>query len=130
MKPRAVLGLVGGLLLLASSLAHAFLGWPQIRDALAAAGTEPQLVGALAVGWHFGSVAMAAFGVIVTAIAVARLRGRAPSILPAAVVAVTYLAFGTGALIARHGSPHFLAFLVLGLLVGALAFHRAPPAAG
>jgi F420-dependent oxidoreductase-like protein len=73
MRTRAGLGLLGGALLLASSLAHALLGWPQMRTGLRAGGADPELIAGLGVGWHFGSLSMAAFGAIVLAIAGARL---------------------------------------------------------
>ena len=69
MKRYSILGLVAGLLLIASSAAHAFLGWPPFGAALAEAGIEGDIIGALAVGWYFGSTAMLVFGVIVLAAA-------------------------------------------------------------
>jgi hypothetical protein len=127
-RTRALLGLLGGLLLLASSLAHAGLGWPAMRAALEAAGAPPELRGGLAVGWLFGSVAMAAFGVIVVSIALAALRGSRASRLPAAVIGIAYASFGAWAFLARGGNPHFLGFVAIGALVAVLAFPGRPRA--
>lgn len=125
MKTRGTIGFIGGILLLLSSLAHAFLGLPPLRQALEEAAADPATIGAISVGWLFGSVAMAAFGVIVTTLALGTLRGERPSTMPAAVIAAAYLLFGVSAFIARDLNPHFLLFIVTGLLVGALALPTA-----
>lgn len=119
MKARAVLGMAAGALLTLSSIAHAFLGWPALRPALDAAEVAPEVVGALAVGWYFGSLSMLVFGIIVlwTAVQVAR-RGDAPT-GPALAIAVAYLAFGLVTYLTRDFNPHFLLFVVTGALVGA-----------
>jgi hypothetical protein len=113
------IGLVAGALLLASSLAHAFAGWPALTSALDGSGVAADLQGALAVGWFWGSASMAAFGLIVTIYASRRLRGDHPPVLPIRLIAVTYLLFGAAAFLARDFNPHFLLFVVSGLLVGA-----------
>lgn len=60
-----VLANVGGILMLASSVPHALLGWPASADKLLASGVDPDLVAGLAVGWYFGSAAMLAMGGVV-----------------------------------------------------------------
>jgi len=114
-----LLPIVGGFLLL-SSLAHALLGWPPIRAELEQAGVDGNLIGAIAVGWYFGSVAMAAFGVIV--LLSWREMGHQTGMgrAAAATVSVTYLVFGVLALLLRSLNPHFIiAFVLPGLLLGA-----------
>jgi hypothetical protein len=106
--------LASGLVLLLSSLAHSLLGWKQIGAELAAAGTPPDLTGALAAGWHFGGVAMAAFAAIVL-IAWRRARAGDPSgLVVAQVVGATYLAFGTAAFVLRSFDPFFMIFVLPG----------------
>lgn len=114
-----MVGLLGGGLLLASSLAHGLLGWPPMREALQAASADPDLIGGLGAGWHWGSFSMAGFGAIVVAIALQQLRGGRPSTLPVGLIALTYVAFGVWAVLER-GNPHFLLFVASGALVGVL----------
>jgi hypothetical protein len=117
--------LSAGLLLLASSLAHSLLGWPQIRPQLVAAGVPEDLVGALAAGWHFGGVAMAAFGVIVLLAWRRSRHGDAAGLEAVAVVAAAYLAFGTAAFVMRSFAPFFLIFIVPGAgLAACVGFRR------
>jgi len=130
--------LAAGLLLIASSMAHSFLGWPQIGPQLVASGVPDDLVGALAVGWHFGGVAMAAFGVIVL-LAWRRARpgaaGGAGGLEAVGVVAAAYVVFGTAAFVLRSFAPFFLVFILPGVALAACAWprprHRGPtPAEG
>lgn len=118
-KARTVLGIAAGALLLLSALAHALLGWPAVSDALAAAGAGPDLAGALAVGWHFGSMAMFVFGLIVLRIAI---RGDDPCSVR--FIAVGYLVFGVAAWLARELNPHFLLFVFTGVLLALFSFSR------
>ncbi len=133
-----------GAVLLLSSGAHAFLGWPQIRLALTGSMVDPQLIAALSVGWHYGSVAMAAFGLIVlilwwrlgtrggggearggasgAADAGGGRAGAAGSRAVLLVIAAAYVAFGTAALLYRDLQPHFLLFIIPGLVLGVGAF--------
>lgn len=122
MKGTAILGIAAGAVLVLSALAHAFLGWPALHPALAASGVDESLIGAIAVGWYFGSVAMAVFGLIVLVMAVKLLRGRTVDMAPVAVMALGYLGFGLAAFLARDLNPHFLLFIGTGLLLGAFAF--------
>ena len=122
MKGRAYLGIATGVVLILSSLAHAFLGWPSLRPALETGGVDANVIGAMAVGWYFGSVAMAAFGAIVLVWAVKLLRGQTVDMAPVWIMALAYLAFGLAAFLVRGLNPHFLLFIVTGLLLGAFAF--------
>jgi hypothetical protein len=120
-KLRVALGLVVGVVLLASALAHAFLGWPAMSAALAEIGAGEELVGALAVGWYFGSVAMLVFGLMVF-----RIAARRADPDPARFIAVGYLVFGGTAWLVRDHNPHFLLFIATGLLLASFAFPRRP----
>ena len=61
---RKAIGILAGVLLVLSALAHAFLGWPAMLAGLTEAGAGDDLTGALAVGWYFGSMAMFVFGLM------------------------------------------------------------------
>ena len=118
-KARKTLGVLGGVLLLASGLAHAFLGWPPLGAALAEAGVGEELAGALAVGWLFGSMAMIVFGLVVLRIA---LRDVDPCTVR--FIALGYLVFGVAAWLARDLNPHFLLFVGIGVLLALFAFSK------
>jgi len=122
MTLRTGLGLLTGMVLLLSAAAHATLGWPAMRGALDATGAPEDLVGALAAGWYFGSVAMAVFGAIalLATLRSARAEDPAPGIVFA--IATGYLSFGTVAFIVRGLNPHFLLFVATGLLLAAFAY--------
>jgi hypothetical protein len=116
-KARTLIGVAGGALLLASGLAHAFLGWPAMAAALAAVEASEDLSGALAVGWYFGSMAMLVFGMIVLGIAIRKAD-------PCAVrfIAIGYLVFGLAAWLARDLNPHFLLFIATGVVLAVFGF--------
>ena len=117
-RARMIVGLIASLLLLASSLAHSLLGWPQLTAELAKAGAPPDLVTGLKIGWHFAGAAMLAFGVISAWHFVDALRRRAVSLRPIVIIALVYLAFGTWALLASDLDPFFFfVFIVPGVLL-------------
>ena len=122
-RARSILGIVAGVLMIASAAAHSLLGWPQLRARLAQSQVPGDLAQGLAVGWHFGGAAMVAFACIVLWVFVRRLRARAAPLTPPAIISVLYLAFGGGAL-AVTGDPFFLVFIVPGLLLAAASFPR------
>ncbi|MGH9750292.1 MAG: hypothetical protein ACRD5D_04720 [Candidatus Polarisedimenticolia bacterium] len=109
-----------GLFLLLSAGAHAFLGWPMNRRALIAAGAGADLIRPLAIGWNFGGAAMAAFGLILLA-AWRRIRAGQGAAVGGVigVIAAAYLVFGGAALVYTDFNPHFLLFVVPGLLLAA-----------
>jgi len=109
--------------MLASAAAHSLLGWPQLRAKLAESRVPGGLAQGLAAGWHFGGTAMAAFAAIVLWTFFRRLGGEAAPLVPPAIVAAVYLAFGAGAL-AVTGDLFFLVFIVPGLLLAAASFPR------
>jgi hypothetical protein len=89
-----------------SSFAHGILGWKAMSGELARTGAPPDLLADLATGWYLGSVAMAAFAVIVLA-SWLEARGRRPAgRTAAAAIALIYFAFG------------LLAFVIPGALLG------------
>jgi len=115
---RALLVMVAGAVMLLSAGAHAGLGWPVMKSALRDAGAPADLTGALAAGWLFGSVAMAVFGII-TLMCGARLkRADRSGVAVIMVIAAGYLLFGLAAFITHDFNPHFLLFVVTGLLAG------------
>ena len=114
--------LAAGLLLLLSSLAHSLLGWPSIRPQLVAAGVPEDLVGALAVGWHFGGVAMAVFAAIVLMTWRRARRGELAGLATVGVIAAAYIAFGTTAFVLRAFAPFFLIFIIPGVALAVCAW--------
>jgi hypothetical protein len=117
MKYRGALGVVIGVFLAISAFAHAFVGWPKLDAELSAAMVDPDLAGAIAAGWYFGSVAMFAFGAMVFLAGLRLRQGRAVSSGPIHIIGTAYVLFGAAAFIARDLSPHFLFFVFTGLLV-------------
>ena len=123
---KAFFVLLAGVLMMLSALAHGGLGWPSMRTALESAGAGDDLVGALAAGWYFGSVAMAVFGAIVFTSGLRLRRGDSSGVLPVRLIATGYVLFGLAAFAARHFIPHFLLFVLTGLLAG-IPVLRTPP---
>jgi len=121
---RTVLGIVAGLVLIASSAAHSLLGWPQLRARLVATNAPADLITGLAVGWHFSGVSMLAFGVLVLWTFTGRGPERLVSLVPARVIALVYVAFGVAALAVSGMDPFFLIFVVPGLMLLAAAWER------
>jgi hypothetical protein len=115
---RGILVLLAGVLMMLSSVAHALLGWPAMRSDLQKAGAGPDLTAGLAAGWYFGSVAMLTFGVITLICGLRLRRGDSSGALPVQVIGAGYVLFGLVAGLARNFNPHFLAFIVIGLLAG------------
>lgn len=86
--------------------------------------------GALAVGWHLGGVAMAAFGVIVL---LAWRRARhddAAGLEAVTVVAAACIVFGTAAFVMRSFAPFFLIFIIPGVALAACVGFRRRLAGG
>jgi hypothetical protein len=114
---RTVLGLVAGAMLVLSSVAHSFLGWPQLGARLAAARVPVDLAFGLKAGWQFGGVAMLVFGTITLVLFWKRLSADNVPLFPVLVIAAAYLAFGTWALVASGFDPFFLVFIVPAVLL-------------
>ena len=122
-RARSILGIVAGVLMIASAAAHSLLGWPQLRARLAQSRVPDDLALGLGAGWHFGGAAMVAFACIVLWVFFRRLRGAPAPLVPPAIIAALYLAFGAGAL-AVSGDPFFMVFIVPGLMLAAASFPR------
>jgi hypothetical protein len=123
-KRTAAVWLIGvaSALILLSSVAHGFLGWPAVRAAI-----EPRLEAEalrdLALGWTYGSTAMAAFGVLGLVSVVQLRKGASTARVIPAVIGAAYALYGVAALVYSGGNAHFLiAFILPGvlLLAGAL----------
>lgn len=115
---RSWLLMVGGLLLVAGAFAHAFAGWPPLRRALESHGCTSGLVGAVGTGWIFGSVAMLTFGFLVLCDGMRLRRGAQVSVASSPAIGAAYVAFGATAWLMRDLRPHFLAFVLAGLIIG------------
>ena len=120
-RARCLLGLLGGVLLTLSSVAHSVAGWPAQRDVLTAARIPPEWIFNLSAGWHFGGALMLACGIITLFTFVQAWRGRAASLWPVAIFGAAFLAFGVWAWIAG-GSAGFAVFVTLGLLLTVAAW--------
>ena len=121
-RARLILGIIAGAMLLASSVAHTWLGWQSLAERLATANVPPDLQTGLHIGWAFGGAAMVILGVIVIATFLGRVRGAKPPLLPVWVIAVVYMAFGAWAISASGGDLFFLGvFVVPGALLGIAA---------
>ena len=100
-----------------SSAAHAFLGWPPLGASLRQAGVDGDLITALTIGWIFGSVAMLAFGLIVLRLGLQLWRGKEADSGAAQVIAACYVVFGLAAFFWTRFNPHFIGFVVIGIIV-------------
>lgn len=114
---RALAGLIAALLMVANSYAHSVVGWPQLRAQLAQHNVPADLSHGLGVGWVFGGVCMLGFGLVVLWMFSQAWRAIAIALVPARIIAVTYLAFGIGAMILSGGDPFFAVFIVPALLL-------------
>lgn len=121
---RSILGILAGIVMIASAGAHSLLGWQQLGSALRATQADADLITTVGIGWRFGGAAMLAFGIIVIAFFWKQLQGVPAPLMPAVVIGVTYLAFGAGAFVASRFDPFFMVFIIPGLLVLLAAFPR------
>jgi len=113
-----------------ASFAHALLGWPAMKSGLDEAGVAEALTGALGIGWHFGSAAMAAMGLVVVSAGWRLRAGDRSGVTPALLVAACYFFFGLYAFVSRGMNPHFTFFMAVGLLAALPLFGGAPGAGG
>ena len=121
-RARLILGIVAGAALLASSVAHTWLGWNSVAERLARANVPRDLQAGLHIGWAFGGACMVILGIIVIATFLGRLRGATPPLLPIAVIAVVYMAFGAWSIAESGGDLFFLGvFVIPGALLGIAA---------
>jgi hypothetical protein len=121
-------GVLAGGMLVVSSVAHAFMGWPPYEAALAAQGVDQSVLVGLSVGWFFGSVAMLTLGLLILWMVRLAAWGDLRSPMGAWMVALAYAGFGIVAFVLQGLNPHFLAFIVNGILVAGFAVLAVPRA--
>ena len=118
MRLRAILGLIGGVILILSSAMHSLLGWKAISAQLTALHAPDDLRLGFGLGWQFGGVAILTFGIMAVTLFAQRLRGRTVSAFPLVCIATAYTLFGIAALVVSRFDPFFLIFIVPGILIG------------
>ena len=121
-RPRALLGIFSGAILVGSAAAHSLLGWPAMREQLVKAGAPRDLIVGLSIGWNFGGMAMLLFGMLALWLFGAALRGQLVWARPLMLIGVVYAAFGAWALTVGDRNPFFLIFIVPGLLMAIAAW--------
>lgn len=114
---KAMVGMIAGVMLLLSGCAHSLIGWPELRSQMAIALIAFDLTRGMQVAWHFGGMAMLAFGAIVLPIFLSAWKGKAVSIQPSLVIGIGYLVFGAWAMLKVETNPFFLVFLIPGTLL-------------
>jgi len=115
-RGRMWIGIVAGVLMMASGLLHSIAGWPGLKAAMGQTNTPRAVVDGLAVPWHFAGIGMVVFGLLVILDMRAARRGL-PSNPPVnRVIGGFYLAFGLVGLVAIKLDPTFALFIVPGLL--------------
>ncbi len=129
-KGRAIAGLAAGILMIASAAAHSLLGWKALAAELTAAGATGDLVRNLAMGWHFGGVAMLVFGLLALELFLPAWRGGVVATAPARLVGAAYALFGVVAMAMSDWNPFFLVFFVPGALLVFAASGKSVTAAG
>jgi hypothetical protein len=110
--------MIAGTFMLLSAGAHAILGWEAQRESLGVLGTPADQVARLSAGWHFGSVAMAAFGIAMLICGFRLKRRDYSGIAMVRIVAAAYVIYGVAAYITFDYEPSFLGFVALGALAG------------
>jgi hypothetical protein len=120
---RVVLGIVAGLAMVLSGVAHSVLGWPALQQTLDTTNIPDDVRRGLAVPWHFAGMAMVLSGVLAV-MTVLRMRGGAVTAWPAVVVAGAWMLFGLWGLIALKRDPTFLMFILPGALLLVAVFRR------
>jgi hypothetical protein len=126
--PRA-LAIVAAVILVLSSGAHSILGWPSLRARMAAANVPAELVGGLAMGWHFAGLAMLVLGVLVLWLLAQSRRSAVNVALPLQVIGGAYELFTIGCFAFLGWDPFLLTFFVPGTLLSiAAALMRREPA--
>jgi hypothetical protein len=114
----SILVFVSGIVLVVTAFGHALAGWPPLHASLIRTGIDPGIVRALWAGWHFGSAAMLAFGVIVIVTVVRARHRHVFSTAPLFIIAVACIGFGVVAWLLVGFSSQFLGFIILGGLLG------------
>jgi len=113
---RAGLGYTAAAILIASTVAHSFFGWPSLAGQLATAQAPPDLIDGLRIGWQFGGASMLTFGLIIIWAIANRDRIGSRVIWPVMLIGICYVGFGLWAIITT-GNLFFAIFVVPGLLM-------------
>ena len=123
-RARLILGLIGSLLVLLSSIPHTVLGWPPQRQVLLQSHVPEYTIRGLSIGWYFGGLAMVVFGLIAVVSFVQVMRGHPPHMRATTMIGFGYTGFGLWVWFVT-GEPFALVFIVPGLLVltGSTATH-------
>ena len=125
--PRA-LAVIAAVILVLSSGAHSLLGWPALRAKLAEANVPADLIGGLAIGWHFAGLAMLVLGILVFWLLAISRRSPVSIALPLQIIGGAYELFAIGCFALLGWDPFLLTFIVPGtLLSGAGALMRSQP---
>ena len=119
---RNIVIIAAGILMMLASFAHGLLGWPALRAELLSEHAKPNLIEGLAAGWLWGSACMLTFGAIVTISGVQMRRGNRSGVVAVRAIALCFLAFGLLAFVLEGFEPHFLIFVLLGLLAAVSFF--------
>ncbi|HMC26669.1 MAG TPA: hypothetical protein VKM56_02625 [Verrucomicrobiae bacterium] len=114
---RIVLGFVLAAFFILSGFLHSILGWRRLSGQLRAAHAPEELIGNLALGWHFGGAAMLAFGSLLIFLCAKFLQDRGTSLRIAQLIAIFYIGFGMWAQVASHNVFFLVMFIVPGLLL-------------
>lgn len=109
---------VAGTLMVLAALAHGLAGWPSVRQALEESHTDPGLIIGIGSGWLFGSASMLTFGLMTLLAWRAAANGDAGVVRNVGPISVLYAGFGAAVLALVGLEPHFLGFVVIGLLAG------------
>lgn len=121
-KVYQVLGVLGGILLLLSGLAHSAIGWAKLRQVLAPTNIPVDVSAGLAVPWHLAGMGMI-FGGILGILTFTLLRNaKTEMFIVQTILAVCYIGFGIWGLAFVKLDPGFAIFMLPGILilVGAL----------
>jgi hypothetical protein len=120
-RARLILGVIAGLMLLASSVAHSVLGWKSLSEQLVNTNVSSDLLAGLRIGWMFGGAAMAVLGFVALTTFIDRLRGGRAPLSHVIAIAVLYMAFGAWAISASGDLFYLGVFVVPGALLGIAA---------
>jgi hypothetical protein len=120
-RARLILGVIAGLMLLASSVAHSVLGWKSLSEQLVNTNVSSDLLAGLRIGWMFGGAAMAVLGFVALTTFIDRLRGGRAPLSHVIAIAVVYMAFGAWAISASGDLFYLGVFVVPGALLGIAA---------
>lgn len=107
-----ILGILGGVLMIAMGAMHSLIGWGEFRETFANAHVPAKLTEGLAVPWQFTGAAMVACGIITIWTLSAPARERTPVIL----IGVMYVLFAGFTVTAIHFDITFFLFFLPGAL--------------